>query len=165
MKRGAPAKRDACLATGESRFARSYAKAHRRARRRNAACGLTQPVAAAADTISGPGAPVSDAVLEGWSAGRDPDDDGLRSALLRQTGMLCGALLRVEEAQARRRNVARGASARARARARFESGVARTLAKAARHDVAYAGASATDIARAIDGLVGGARSATAGVEP
>lgn len=89
---------------------------------------------------------------------------GFRGALLGEGGVLCGALLAADSKQAKKRDDARRAAARAKAQERFDEKTAEAIAKAEAAGVAYPGSTAAEIGDGVAALAGHATSHTAGVE-
>lgn len=158
-------KRDACLDRATAGFEKAWQKAADQAARKGDLCGSDAAPADADDGLSGDVASLVADVSTGWTPGASRDDDALRSALLAQSGALCGSLLSAESAQARRRDDARRAAARERAGQKFLTGAGKALDKATQKGVAYAGPAPAALSDAVSAATFDAASLAAGVAP
>jgi len=158
-------KRDACLASGAAGFAKAWQKAAGQAARKGDLCGSNADAADADDGLSEHVASLVADVSTGWTPGASRDDDALRSALLAQSGALCGGLLSAESTQARKRDDARRAAARDRAAQKFLAGAGKALDKATQKGVAYTGPELPAISDAVVATAFDATSTAAGVAP
>jgi T5SS/PEP-CTERM-associated repeat protein len=158
-------KRQACLASGAAKFARAWQKAIDRAARKGDPCGSTAPAAEADDALLEDVTALAGEIGTGWTPAASRDDDVLRSALLAGSGALCGALLRAEGAQAKRRDDARRGLARERAGEKFLARAGKALEKATQAGVAYAGPEPPLLADAVEAAVFDLVSTAAGAAP
>lgn len=158
-------KRDACLARAAASFEKAWQKAADQAARKGDLCGSDAAPADADDGLSGDVASLVADVSTGWTPGASRDDDTLRSALLAQSGALCGSLLSAESAQARKRDDARRQAARDRAEQKFLAGAGKALDKATQKGVTYAGPAPAALSDAVAAATFDAASLAAGVGP
>ena len=159
------AKRDACRGKGEESFAKAYDKAAAKAASKGELCGLTAPAAEAAGALREPADLLAGEILTGWDPAANGDDDTLRSALLKETGRLCGSDLGAQSQNAKQRDLAKRDSARAKARTSFDSKTAKAFEKADQAGVVYAGPQGGAIADATRAIARDATSRSAGVAP
>jgi T5SS/PEP-CTERM-associated repeat protein len=157
-------KRDACRGKGEAGFAKTYDKAAAKALAKGEICGLTVPASEASAAVSEPADEIVGEILTEWDPGVNPDDDALRSALLKETGRLCGAFLSAASAHAKKRDEAKRESARGKARTGFDTKTAKAFQKADQAGVVYAGPDGAEIGDDTLDLARDATSRSAGVE-
>ena len=136
------AKREDCRGKGEESFAKAYDKAAAKAASKGELCGLTASAAEAAGAVREPADLLAGEILTGWNPAANGDDDTLRSALLKETGRLCGSDLGGQSQNAKKRDLAKRDSARAKARASFDSKTAKAFEKADQAGVVYTGRTA-----------------------
>jgi len=158
-------KRDACRGKGEDVFAKAWGKAAAKAAAKGEPCGLAAPAAEAAAVVGDPADALVAEVGTGWEPGTSGDDDALRSALLRETGRLCGAFLAAASGNAKKRDVAKRDAARERARGSFDTKTGKAFQKAAEAGVVYTGPAADVLAGETLDLAKDATSRSAGVSP
>jgi T5SS/PEP-CTERM-associated repeat protein len=158
-------KRDACRGKGETGFAKAYDKAAAKAAAKGELCGLTVPAAEASQAVAGPADEIVAEILTDWDPGANGDDDALRSALLKETGRLCGAFLAAASGNAKKRDETKRESARGKARGSFDTKTAKAFQKADEAGVVYAGPEGGAIADATLALAKDATSRSAGVTP
>jgi serine protease len=152
---------DACWAKADVRFAGSYDKALSKAAAKGGVCGLGDPAFLVRDEINldtlelmltDPPDPGGD-ILSGWGFGFDPDDDTLHAGILKAVSKLCGKVLKIESANAKKPDPAGTGASRGAARQKFLGAVAKAEAKGQAKGVAYAGLPPAEVADAIEALV------------